>query len=387
MKIKSDLSFSKSEKRILKKVAFFSTLFCVLIVLTAWVIQSLAFNSSVESEKQYSKNTNLLPLDIEAHKTVASRFIQNGKPKQAIPHLQRILSVDNSRLEINAKLAQAFLDAGYYAKAISQYNFIINNFDSICADIHAKKGITLYYLGNIEESKKYLANCLSSFPNSPEINCFLGQIEATCGNSEKALNFLRNAITLDSTYVEAWYQLARYKMELKQYKAARLLLLKALDIDPLHTKSHSRLGMIYYYLKNSELAKKSYQTAIALNPDDFNTHYNLGELYLVMLKDTSKALRQYRKTINISPSHMSANFKIGLICLDNKMYKEAILHFEKALESDKFNTRILLQLAVGYEKIGNLKKARSIYTQITNIDDLNIIARQKLRLLTTENVY
>ncbi|MDO5575925.1 MAG: tetratricopeptide repeat protein, partial [Fibrobacter sp.] len=182
--------------------------------------------------------------------------------------------------------------------------------------------------------------------------------------------------------VESWYQLARYHMELKEYKVARLLLLNALDIDPLHAKSHSRLGMVYYYLENPELAKNSYQTALALNPEDFNTHYNLGELYLLMFNDTVKAVNEYKTTIQLSPPHVGANFKMGSICADNKMYKEAILHFEKALETDNANIRILLQLAVAYEKLDNLYKARSVYERITKIDALNVIARQKLRLLS-----
>lgn len=387
MKITPDFSFSEIEKKILKKAAILSTIFCILIVIVAWTSQSFAFKQLIKPKNDGSQGSNLLPIDIEAHKNVAFRFIKNGKPQKAIPHLQRILSINSSVLEINEKLAQAYLEAGHYTKALTQFNYIIANFDSADAETHAKKGITLYYLGNITESKSYLENCLSRFPNSVETYCFLGQIEASCGNSEKAHNYLQKAISLDSSYIEAWYQLARYKMELKEYKSARLLLINILDLDPLHAKSHSRLGMIYYYLENPKLAKKSYQTALALNPEDFNTHYNFGELYLTMFKDTVNALKEYRNTLKFSPFHTDANFKIGLICFENKMYKEAILHFEKALESDNSNLRILLQLAVGYENIGNIKKARSIYEQITKIDELNVIARQKLRFLTTENVY
>lgn len=65
----------------------------------------------------------------------------------------------------------------------------------------------------------------------------------------------------------------------------------------------------------------------------------------------------------------------------NGMLKEAIRYFEQAVKNDQNNTRILLQLAVAYEKLELLDKAKETYHRILSIDDLNSIARQKIRLI------
>ena len=330
-----------------------------------------------------SRSSELLPIDIEAHQILAARFLSSGKPEKAIPHLQRIIPFKKYDFHVRKELGNAYLEAGYYNKALEEYDFLLQGDvpDSLSPDICARKGIALFYLGQIELSKSSLTECLSRFPSSAEAACFLGQIEATLSNQEKSLEYLEMALQKDSTYVEAWYQLARYYTKESNYLKARNLLNHALQIDPLHEKSHSRLGMIYYYLSNPDLARASYQTALALNPDDFNTHYNLGELYYTQLEDTAQALKEYKSAVNLYPEHVEANFKIGLICMNNGMYKEAARYFEQAIANDQNNIRIMLQLAVSFEKLNLKDNALKIYNRILTIDPLNCIAKQKIRLL------
>ena len=135
--------------------------------------------------------------------------------------------------------------------------------------------------------------------------------------------------------------------------------------------------MVYYYLSKPDLAKASYQTALAINPDDFNTRYNLGELYYSLINDTALSLEEYKKAVTQYPGHVEANFKIGLICMRNGMLKEAIRYFEQAVKNDQNNTRILLQLAVAYEKLELLDKAKETYHRILSIDDRTVSQGRK----------
>ncbi|MCX7725565.1 MAG: tetratricopeptide repeat protein, partial [Chitinispirillaceae bacterium] len=170
-------------------------------------------------------------------------------------------------------------------------------------------------------------------------------------------------------------------MEQKLYLKARELLLRTVEIEPLHAKSHARLGMVYYYLDYPELAKKAYQTALALNPDDYNTYYNFGELLYNVLKDTVSALKNYKSALSLKPDMYEAAFKIGLICIKNGLTKEAVRYFEEALKSAPSDVRILLQCAAGWERLGNKEKALELYKKILSLDELNSIAKQKIKLL------
>jgi tetratricopeptide (TPR) repeat protein len=299
--------------------------------------------------------------------------------------LKRCIAFKPNNRYLRFKLASANLDAGNYEQALAGLTRLENDDveDSLTPIMCAQKGITLFYLGNIEESRTELESCLARFPHSAEAACYLGQIVASNPESSRnALEYLNRAITIDSHYVEGWYQLARFSMQQSNYLKARKLLLGTLEIDPLHVKSHSRLGMVYYYLHDYEQAKKSYFTALALNPRDFNTRYNLGELYYSALGDTEKGLREFKIALKQNPGHVEANFKVGLICLHNTMLKEAIRYFEVAQANGPENVRVLMQLAVAYEMLGDKAAALRAYKTIADIDALNSIALQKIRYLT-----
>jgi tetratricopeptide (TPR) repeat protein len=326
----------------------------------------------------------LQPIDIEAHRLVAEHYGETGRPEKALPHFQRIISLRPKDRELRYEFATTCLDAKDYKQALKEFSALELNKkpDSLTPKIAARKGITLFYLDRIAESKEALKCCLEQSPNTAEAVCFLGQIEATEADSAKALSHLEQAVSLDPKYVEGWYQLARFRMEHGNYGKAQQLLQRALEIDPLNGKSHARLGMIYYYLDNKILAKKSYLTAIALNPKDFNTLYNLGELYYTAFADTENALREYNATLKVNPDHVDANFKVGLICLRNNMVKESIRYFRNALKTDPENVRILLQLGVAYEKIGDQERALKAYQKVNTVDALNSIAIQKIKYLS-----
>jgi tetratricopeptide (TPR) repeat protein len=64
------------------------------------------------------------------------------------------------------------------------------------------------------------------------------------------------------------------------------------------------------------------------------------------------------------------------------MVKESIRYFRNALKTDPDNVRILLQLGVAYEKIGDQEKALKAYQKVITVDELNSIAIQKIKYLS-----
>lgn len=383
----SFLNFSPSEVKLIRKVALFSVIGCVLIVGGTWIFFRIQISHKVAVEKKTANLNNssaIIPIDIEAHRQAASRYMHIGAPEKALPHLERLHALDKKDHQITLELAQAALEAGGYQQALGYYDELLEKMDpdSISGAQCARRGVALFYLSRIEESRLALEACVERFPRNAEAYCFLGQIEAYRKlPSDKAIDYFNRSIAIDSTYTEAWYQLARVYMLQKLYPKARTLLLTAVAINPFHSKSHSRLGMVYYYLDYPELARKSYQTSLVLNPDDFNTHYNLGELLYSELNDTTGALREFKAALALNPKLFEAAFRIGLICMKNGMYKEAVGYFNQALTSAPDDVRIMLQSAVTWEKLDRIDKAAELYRSILAVDQLNGIARQKLKLI------
>jgi len=396
MNMLDKLGLGEKEQQIIFSVLKYSLIVSVVVVISAWTIQYTKIKAKEQKQHQEKtdptllyekKSKDLLPVDIEAHTFVIDHYLKNDQPERAIDHILRIFPAQPNNQDLKFKLASAYLASEQYDKALTCFEQIAKSESDTSALMHRvlpRMGITLFYLGKINESILLLDSCIIHDSQNAEALCFRGEVSAAVSTTPaKAEEYFQKALHSDSSYVEAGYQLARSYMNHGDYVNARLCLLKIIESEPLHIRAHSRLGMVYYYLDQPELAKKSYLTAIALNPGDYNTHYNLGELYYTKFNDVQRALDEFKICIAQNPSHSGANFRIGLICQSNNMEKEAITYFNKALATDPKNIRIMLQLGVSYEKLSLRDDAIRNYSAIITLDPLNRIAQQKLKLLNS----
>lgn len=386
---------SEKEQSVLKMVAVGSLAASFLVISSVWLVHLLGRDTSGETvlgdygemAKVYERRSDdLFEIDISAHEMAARHFTKIDQPSKAINHLLRILPAQPDNKRLRCDLATAYLKSKQYGNAQRLFEELKRETeDSLSAVVAARHGLTLFYRGHIEESLKQLRKSQKKHPESSEIYCYLGQIEASINiPSPAAEAHFEKAIELDPTYVEARYQQARYFMKRDDYLQCRDSLLAILKIEPLHVRTHSRLGMVYYYLNQPEMAEKSYLTALALNPGDFNTHYNLGELLYTFRDNPRAALQQFREAAALAPGHPEANFKIGLICLNSDLLKEAALHLQRAADAAPDNIRMLLQLGVAYERLGSKQRALETYQRIRAISPLNRIANQKIASLQNQ---
>ncbi len=393
------LGLTPPQVTLLAKVFKISFGLCIALVVSLWVVRTAAIkathkkaaeaSSAVSEMYQYfeKKSKDLIPIDLEAHGFIADYYLKNDQPQKAIDHILRILPLQTANRALVLNLATAYLQSGDYKSALETFSKLedADTSDDLSASVAARKGLTLFYLGNVPASMDFLNKCVATYPASAEAMCYLGEVEAAMSNaSGKAEDYFKKSIRIDSNYVEARYQLARYYMGRGDYLRSRGCLLKILEIEPLNAKTHARLGMSYYYLDEPELAKKSYQTALALNPSDYNTHYNLGELYFTKYEDNAAALEEFKKTLEGNPGHAEANFRVGVICLGNNMLKEAASYLEKAAEASPKNIRVLLQLGVAYEKLELAGEALRVYRAVLDADACNRVASQKVKLLSVK---
>jgi tetratricopeptide (TPR) repeat protein len=402
MKLLSFLNLEPKEEKLLKQVFIISSSICLLFILITSIMHRIAYKKidaeeaieePIENDISFlyrSKNGNLLPIDIDAHKVAANQYADDRNYSRIIKHYLRILSIENENRKIKLDLGTIYLKSGMYSEAEKVFEEILRDKekDSLTDKAMARYSINLFYLGKVKRSIEELNKTIEMYPSSAEANCYKGQVEASLDRtSGRAEQYFKKSIELNPDFAETWYQLARYymnkpKADSSDFIEARLCLLAQLKLEPLNAKVHSRLGMVYYYLGKPGLAEKSYQTALSINPDDYNTHYNLGELYYTFFDDSIRAMGEFLKTIKINKNHVEANFKAGLVSLENKNYKEAIRFFKTALEQSPSNVRILFQLAVAYEKNEMVSDAISIYNSILNFDALNEIAHHKIKLLS-----
>jgi tetratricopeptide (TPR) repeat protein len=391
------MGLSDAESRFVVKAMTFLTVICVLMIAGFWAYSYFTAEKAKAAPPVLSGanaetfSPEVTAFDIEAHEIAAQRYMQSGRPGSALPHLRRIAAAakdKEGKTVVNAlyNIVKAQVEIGDFGDAVGTADRLIPKInDSLLPSLQVRKAIALYNVKRYDESSNTLREVLNRNPNNAEALCFMGEMEAaTQTRSPTAERFFRRALEADSSYLETKYQFARYFENNGDYKNAKLFLRQVLVNDPLNVRAHARLGMLYYYEQDADMALRSYQTALALNPSDYNTLYNLGELYRTLLSDNENALAEFMKALEYNPSHSEANYKAGLVCVENEMFKEAIRYFEASLEGDRKNVRRLLQLAAAYERISDRATALSLYREITDIDPLNSIAIRKIKYIESE---
>ena len=69
-------------------------------------------------------------------------------------------------------------------------------------------------------------------------------------------------------------------------------------------------------------------------------------------------------------------FKLGVIALKHKLYKEALMRFKKAYKLGRRDYKILNNIAVSYEALGEFKKAEFYYKKAIELSGENFNVRE-----------
>lgn len=84
------------------------------------------------------------------------------------------------------------------------------------------------------------------------------------GNYGPVVNTLRAALSLDSTYYEASYQIGILYFKAKNYEAAIKEFERTIQLHPSHDKAMVYLGILYYALVDEQKACSFFHKAIQL---------------------------------------------------------------------------------------------------------------------------
>jgi protein O-mannosyl-transferase len=166
----------------------------------------------------------------------------------------------------------------------------------------------------VEEKRVYVANALKHYEKSLEIipkyltslnN--LGMIYYTYYNEpEKAIPYLKKAVSLDSTYVEAHFNLATCEAKTNRKKEAEIHYLRSLELDPEFINT-------YYSLSNMYAEDKEYEKIYKLNKEGIDKgvrsdvlYINVGNYYFIK-GDTASGVPYLEKGIELNPDNRFLN--------------------------------------------------------------------------------
>jgi pentatricopeptide repeat protein len=309
-------------------------------------------------------------------------------------------------------LASAYVKAGQPEKARLIFENLLEQ-DPKNLPALLGRGRCLEY-SRPEEARRAYEQILAAFPKTKEAFAGLARIYARHSEElaraadpeflahrkefiRKTDSCYRQVITDSLRNADILYEYGAFLFSLNypdSLKKSIAVFQKVLALEPFFAKAYGRLGMAHYQAGDYPEARKQYEMAISLNPLDYNTYYNLGELFLTVLENMPQAWEYFQHAVQLSPENEPSLYKLGVIAINNRNYKEALGYLDKAygleknilensppLSVDKvLFVRIQLLRATAWENLGNSARSKEILSETYQQDPFDPVVKQKLRL-------
>ena len=161
------------------------------------------------------------------------------------------------------------------------------------------------------------------------------------GETEKAIEILNQAVTLNPDLAEAYFKLGiAYSLIEARDKSIEITNAEAPATPEPTGKKEKGKEVKTESEKAFEKAVEAYKKLIDTNDQDHAAYYNLGRSYNKLNEDAdaAKALRQ---AVKLNPEDTEYQTELGAILVKLAQYQEAIPPLKKALELDAENSRAI----------------------------------------------
>lgn len=265
-------------------------------------------------------------------------LVAYGRPEEAIPVYQEVLSLDPSQETARSKLFDLYLAAGRSDEVIPFYQALLeDNPDQADAVIALAEA----YLATDQPDAAAAAfqNFLRNHPDDVKTLLAQAQMFLAAGRSDEALVALQQASRLDpirgnikrGEALAAQAGLAEAEVA---YRAA-IEAIESSDVGPAGDSYLAYTGLARVLLRQGrgDEALEVAQAILDLRPDAYPVHILIGDLYRARGQRT-QTLAAYQQAVRLAPATPLANSRLGDALLESGQLVEAQTAYEAALAAD-----------------------------------------------------
>lgn len=275
---------------------------------------------------------------------------------------------------------------------------------------------TLLVLGACAGSKKAIVAEHPALPDSLQRQFsyfyYEGLRQKESGLYDQALESFRMSYAVDSTDAGLLAEISSLNLVMGNKEQAIMLMQKASDADPLNWWFHRRLLAMYADNKQLDQAIDVSRNLLRNFPEKEEAYQLLGELYkqkgdaekaievynalekitgidesvafekfylYASLNKTKKAVVEIDRLIARYPANSRYKVIRGDIFMQQKLYPEAFVIYQKVLDTDPENPYIYMSLSDYYEAIGQPDKATGAI--VTALKNQQLAVEEKMEIL------
>ena len=319
---------------------------------------------------------------------------------EAIRRFRQVLAIDPRHASAYIHLGVSYAAQGKFEASIASYQ----QAKDLQADLAGLVGQSIDLVEKLRRAKQH--------PDDPAAQTRLGELYASDGRFDRAIECFEKAATLDPHSPQVFFALARlYEAEERDAEALRayerglaldpndaqarnnrekLAIKRALElgarvalalgadgpltIDPDTATGYYQLGLRYLRNDEADAAVLALRRALALQPDHDEAQLFLGLAY-TSLGILDKAEDAYHRAIALRSTNPQAYNYLGLVYHQQQRYRQALNAYREAITQAPGYAVAYVNLAASYEALGQTDAALAAYRQALQ-HDANLVALQ-----------
>ena len=257
-------------------------------------------------------------------------------------------------------LGNYYMSENKYDSALYFFNKAIE-LDSLNSDAYRNRGLVHFILGG------YAGKNGMSIINMTDLDMarkdFVMARKLNPNDSYARAYFADHQLVFLKSYPKGGESYKAY------YENARINYLSAINIDSNFALGYQKLADFYEYLGDTLTGLNSLIECVTRNPKNADGFRNLGNYYLQTLADTTAAIENFQKAINIDPSNSSNYFSLARLFRKQKNRNKAIQVYTSALDRIGNNKELYNEMGNTYfEPPSRFEMAISYYKKALEID-------------------
>jgi tetratricopeptide (TPR) repeat protein len=317
-------------------------------------------------ERQLVEATRKAPDDFAAQHALGEFYLQAGKLKAAIPHLERARTIDPAHYDNGYDLAVAYLETGRLDAAREQVRRMLAAKETggllhLQGDIDARAGDYVAAAVGYQRA----AHLEPTEPHLFDWGNNLLQLRAYDDAADVFTASLRRHPR--SPRLHVGLGIAHYSRG--RHEDAVTAFCEAADIDPADPRAITFLGEMYGVVPSrSEEITRRLARFVSLKPRDANGRY----YYAMSLwrgqpagatPDLATVEALLRRAVALDRSHAKARLQLGILLSEQRRWREAIVLLQAAAALEPRLAQAHFRLAQAYRRTGQTELAdRSLAT-------------------------
>lgn len=312
---------------------------------------------------------------LESYYDLALIYIQSQKSDELISVYKKILSLlETPDTQILLNLADIHIDLGQFEDAAEIYRQFIETESEV-----EYKALGYYGLGYVSDALKDTLSAIENYsralelvPDMIQAKNRLVQLYIEREEWEPALLFCREAIDLDSTDLNNWFDITYIYRQKGDTSLALQALQQAEYLFLDNWRFYSYWGYFYMEIQKLEMAYQKFKKVIELAPEEPSGWLNAG-MVMVYLDSLENSQSYLRKVLSLEPEDPTANYYLGSVLVQLGNPEEAIPYLENALKARGDWVSAISTLAGIFDQLKRYEKSDSLFNEALRLDPDNAL--------------